>query len=76
MDLPLSGAGYGPAPFPHLVSPGLPNLMRFRATRCIYVYCETGTLSWVHHDTFSVFAAEHRFLLLVSPDLFCYLLWS
>ena len=52
MDLPLFGWGYGPAHFPHLLSPGSPSLMCFRATRCIYVYCETGTSSWVHGDTF------------------------
>ena len=38
MDLPLSGWGYGPAPFPYLLSPSLAKLMFFRATRCIYVY--------------------------------------
>ena len=57
---PLSSLGYGPAPFP-LLSPGSPSLMRFRATRCIYVYFETGTVSWVHGDTFSVSAAKHQF---------------
>ena len=41
MDWPLSNLGYGPAPFPHLVSPSLPGLMHFRATRLIYVYFET-----------------------------------
>ena len=58
------------------LSPGLPSVMRFRATRCIYVYCEIGTLSWVQGDTFSVFSIEHQFLPLLSSDLFCFLLWS
>ena len=76
MDLPVFGWGHGPAPFPHLVSPSLPSLICFGAAKCIYVYCETGTLSWVHSDTFGVFAVEHHFLPLVSLDLFCCLLWS
>ena len=76
MDLPLSTLGYGPAPFPHLLSPNSPSLLCFRATRCIYVYFETGTLSWVQGDTFSVFVVEHQFLPLVSSRLFCQLLWS
>ena len=74
MDLLLSGWRYGPVPFPHLLSPSLPNLMHFTAT--IYVYCETGTLSWVHGDTFGVFAVEHQFLPIIPSDLFCYLLWG
>ena len=67
MDWPLSL---------NLLSPSSSSLMRFRATRCIYVYCQTGMLSWVHGDTFSVSAVEHQFLPLVSSYLFCYLLWS
>ena len=69
---PLSGWGYGLAPFPHLLFPSSPSLMRFRATRCIYVYFETSTVSWVHGDTFSVSAAENQFLPLMSSDLFCF----
>ena len=76
MHLPLSGWGYGPDPFPHLFFPRSPSLMRFRATRCIYVYYQTGTLSWVHGDALSVSAVEHQFLPLVSSYLFCHLLWS
>ena len=76
MDLPPSGWGHGPSLFPHLLSPSSPSLMHFRATRCIYVYCEIGMLSRVHGDTFYVPAAEHQFLPLVSSYLFCYLLWS
>ena len=84
MDLPLSGWGYGSAPlqlgiwtgpFP---SPTVPQFDQFdviMATRCIYVYFETGTLSLVHGDTFGVSVVE-QFLPLVSSDLFCYLLWS
>ena len=67
--------GYGPAPFPHLLSPSLPTLRRFMATRCIYVYFAPSTLSWVHGDAFSVCAAEHPFLPPMSSDLFCNLLW-
>ena len=37
---------------------------------CVCVYCETGTLSLLHGDTFSMSAAEHQFLPLVSLDLF------
>ena len=33
MDWPLSGWGYGLAPFPHLLSPSSLSLMHFRATR-------------------------------------------
>ena len=40
MDWPISRWDYGPAPFPHLVSPSSPSQMRFGATRCIYVYRE------------------------------------
>ena len=76
IDRPLSGWGYGPAPFPHLLSPSSASLMHFMATRCVYVYCETSTLRWIHGDTFSVSAAEHQFLPLVSSNLFCYLLCS
>ena len=76
MDLPLSGWGCRVTAFAHLLSPNLPSPMRFRATRCIYVHCETSTLSWVHGDTFNVFDVEHQFLPLASLDLFCYLLWS
>ena len=65
MDWPLSGCGYGPALFPHLLSPDSLSLM-----------CETGMLSWVHGDTFIVFAVQHLFLPLVSLDLFSYFLWS
>ena len=68
MDFALSGWGYGTALFPHLLSPSSPSLMHFRATRCIYVYCQTGTLSWVHGDTSSVSAMEHQFLPLVSSE--------
>ena len=64
----------GPAHFPHLLSPNSPSLMHFRATRCIYVYCQTGVLSWVDGDAFSVYIVEHHFLPLVFSDLFCYLL--
>ena len=82
MDLALASWGYGLAPLRlgiwtgHPLSPNSPSLMRFGATRCIHVRCETGTLSWVHGDTFSVSAAKHQFLLPVSSYLFCYLLWS
>ena len=68
--------GIWTGPFPHLLSPNLPSLMRFGATRFIYVYFETSTLALVHGDTFSVSAVEHPFLSLVSSDLFCYLLRS
>ena len=74
MDWSLSGLGYGPAPFPHLLFPNSPG--HFMAARCIYVYFERGTLSYVHGDTFGVSAVEHQFLPLESSDLFCYLLWS
>ena len=50
--------------------------MRLKATKCIYVYSQIGMLSWVHGDTFSVYAVEHQFLPLVSSNLFCYLLLS
>ena len=66
---------HGLAPFPHHLSPSLPSLMRFRATRCIYVYFETGTPSWVHGDTFSVCCGA-SVLPHVSSGLFCDLLWS
>ena len=69
MDFPLSGWRYGPAPFPHLLSPSSPSLIRFRATRCIYVYCETGTLNWVHGYTFNVSPVEHQFLLRVPAKV-------
>ena len=71
MNQPLSGLGYGPAPFPHLLPPSSPSLM---ATRCINVYFETGTLSWVHGDTFSVFATEHQILPLVSSLLLIFVM--
>ena len=54
MDCPVFGWGYGAALFPDLLSPNLPSLMRLRATRCIYVYCEIGMLSWVHDDAFTL----------------------
>ena len=85
VDLPLSSWGYGPAPFQlgmctgRLLSPivpSLPSLMRFSATRCIYMYFETGALGCAHDDTFSVSVVDHRFLPLRSSNLFCYLLWS
>ena len=63
-------------------SPISPSVMRFRAARCIYVYCETGMPCSAHGDTFNrhgdtyVSVVEHHFLPLVSSDLFCYLLWS
>ena len=38
------------------------------------MYCETGTLSWVHGDTFSVSAAEHHFLPLVSSYLLLFVM--
>ena len=37
---------------------------------CACVYCETGTMSLVHGDTFGVSAAEHQFLPFASLDLF------
>ena len=37
---------------------------------CVRVYCETGTLSLIHGDTFSVSAAKHECLPLASLDLF------
>ena len=61
-----SSQGYGVAPFAHLLSPNFPSVMCFRATRCIYVYCETGMPSWARGDTFSVSVVEHHFLPLVS----------
>ena len=36
----------------------------------MHVYCETGTLSLVHGDTFGLSAAENQFLPLASLDLF------
>ena len=66
MDLPLSSWAHGPAPFPHLLSPNSPSLTRYWATRCIYVYCQTGMLKWVHGDAFSMSVVEHHFLPLVS----------
>ena len=74
MDRPLSHRGYGPAPFPHLLSSCSPSVMRFTATRCIYVCCEIGMPSWAHGDTFNVSVVEHHFLPLVSSDLFCYVM--
>ena len=61
MDRPLSSWRYGPALFPHLLSPISPSVMHFKATRCIYVCCETGMPSWAHGDTFSVSILEHHF---------------
>ena len=84
MDLPLSGWGYGPAPFELGIWTGpfpvgdmdgpfsltyCPPFAQSDATRCIYVYCEIGMLSWGHGDTSSVSAAEHQFLPFMSSDL-------
>ena len=54
--LALFGLGIWASPFPHLLSPSLPSLMRFRATGCMYVYHKT---SCVHADTFSMSILEH-----------------
>ena len=37
--------GIWTGPFPSPIVPQFANVMHFRATTCIYVYCETSTLS-------------------------------
>ena len=65
---------FGDAPFLHLLSPSLPTFRHSKATRCIYVYCETGSQAgyMVIHATCPL--RSITFLPLVSSDLFCYLL--